>query len=141
MIPNVHQSLDEIINVSSPEQKILWQHVKLICGENAAVQQYVYSGSLTGHPMTIFNARVLWLAYELTSFSTWANGTTVGGLSIYDENNVASGFIGSGTGYWDATAAAFRSYTLPIEFHNVYFSRCVNILIKQAKFIGFKLTR
>lgn len=142
MIPNIHQSIDEIIKVSSPEQKILWQHVRLLTGENAAVRQLFYYGPLAGSEFATYDANKLYLACVLGASRlalTWA--TAIAALQIFDENNIARFMLSNNSSLWNSTTAAPNNVANSIEANNIYFGRLDVFVYTHIRFIGYRLTR
>lgn len=139
MIPNIHQSVDEIIKESSPAQKILWQQIRLITGENAAIRQTYFNGSLVGSEFnTAGNPRRIYLAYNMyLNHNIGAPSATLMQFSIDGMNfkNIALG--------WDATAAAFQYMPLTISIQNIMFSLITTAWgapISQILFTGYRIT-
>lgn len=141
MIPNIHQSVDEIIKQSSPAQKILWQQIRLITGENAAVQQMYFLGALAGTPFLTYVARTLYIAYELAiGGNVYSSSSTY--TRLYNENNILVFTMPEGQNtYWNTTTTApvRDNLTIKSEINNVYFSRLVVSAHTDLKFIGYKI--
>lgn len=141
MIPNIHQSVDEIIKQSSPAQKILWQQIRLITGENAAVQQMYFLGAVAGTPFLTYVARTLYIAYELTAGGAIYTSSAAY-IRLHNENNVASLNISVGQNtYWNTTTTVpvRDNLTTQIDIQNVYFSRLIFSAHTELKFIGYKI--
>ena len=140
MIPNIHQSIDEIIKAANPTQKLLWQQVRLIVGENSAVQQFSYMGAIAGSEFLTYSANKLYLALEL-----WMGH---GNISVnqfvhtlYDQTNTVSYIDSACMPYYDGTAAAVRYMPISSKLDNVWFSRVATTgLYSYMKFLGYKLT-
>lgn len=141
MIPYIFQSIDEIIKAATPEQKVIWQQIRLIVGENSAVQQMAYQGLLAGSEFLTYSANKLYLALQV------AYGGTILGVNqfyiqYFDQTNTAS-FIDQPAGqeFYDGTAAATRFIAATGKMENIYFSRVsTNGTYQYIKFIGYKLT-
>lgn len=141
MIPNIHQSIEEIIKSAPPQQKILWQQIRLLTGENAAIRQLSYIGP-TLADFTSYSANKLFLAIELDfSSSVASNPSAAAGLvAIYDQTNTISGYFANNAPYWDATAAAPRYMPNNISLKNYLFSRILFAApYNTLKFIGYKI--
>lgn len=138
MIPNIHQSVDEIIKESSPAQKILWQQIRLITGENAAIRQTYYNGALVGSEFnTAGNPRRIYLAYNMyLNHNTAVTLVTdcVFGIDSMSFKNIALA--------WNATAAAFQWMPLTINVQNVMFSQITSAFggnTSQILFTGYRI--
>jgi len=142
MIPNIHQSINQIIESAAPEQRVIWQQVQLIVGERAAVRQLYYAGAIAGSEFLTYSANKLYLAIEMnTSFTSGGVQAAAGQIVIYDENNTATNRYSRQAPIWDATAAAAKYSLLPIYFTNLYFGRITVTTYTDIKFIGYRLTR
>ena len=123
MIPNIHQSIDEIINVSSPAQKIMWQQIRLIAGENAAVQQFYFIGATAGTIFTTYAAGRIWVAYEMEFGTVASAGAATGYAQFFNENNVNSFFLRNESVTYNGTTAAINYHASNLKTTNFYFSR------------------
>jgi len=141
MIPNIAQSIDDIIKNATPTEKILWQQIRLLTGENASIRQFYFSGYLAAATdLTTYAANKLFLALEINCGFT---GNPVPGnyfAAFFDAaNNVNLSFENSSL-MWNATTAAFNKTGNPLILHNILFSR-VNVgNYLCIKMIGFKIT-
>jgi len=142
MIPNIHQSIEEIIKNSSAGEKILWQQIRLLTGENAAVQQMYYYGLIpAGHELLVYSANKLYIGLELCAYCRLTPGTNFPFFEIYNEANVLSINAINLSTYFDAVAAVQEYAVNPVELKNIYFSRIAISVYQYVKFIGYKLTR
>ena len=141
MIPNVHQSIDEIIRSASPAEKILWQQIRLLVGEYSAVQQFYFCGAIAGTELLTYSANRLFLYLSLEAHSGLVGSGSTSGIATYDENNTLSATYQNQITYWDATAAAARYSHNMIRVYNGIFSRLLVTSYTTVKIIGYKLTR
>lgn len=142
MIPNIHQSIDEIILSSSPEQKILWQQVRLLTGENAAVRQLYYCGPLIGSEFATYDANKLYLAYQIeASRITLLWSVAIAAMQFFDENNVSRYMEINNSTLWNSTTAAPNNVSNSAIHRNIYFGRIDLYQYTHIKFIGYRLTR
>jgi len=141
MIPNVAQSIDDIIKNATPEQKILWQQIRMITGENASIRQYYYFGGIAGHEVLTYSANRLFLAFEL-QFAGGSINNSITNISVdlFNEANVLSFSTAETSGLWDATAAMRTQIAQNLFIPNCYFSRIINHNIGYMKLNGFKIT-
>lgn len=140
MIPNIHQSIDEIIKASSSEEKIIWQHVRLITGENAAIQQLYYAGLVAGSVYATYVARTIYFAYSITVGRS--NNQQVPGIrfSVYNELNGLVLQLSNHSNIWNATAAAVHSYANSFDLRNIIFGKIENSGgYDYVKIIGYKI--
>ena len=139
MIPNIHQSIEEIIKNASPEQKILWQQVRLISGENAAVQQFYFEGTNLNAPFNTYVAGQIWLALKVEySYNTFSSG--IFNVVFFDQDNVQTFAATNNSMAWNTTAAAFNFFANTIKRKNVFFGRAAASLSPcYTSFIGYKI--
>jgi len=142
MIPNIHQSIDEIIRSASPAQRVLWQHARLITGENAAVQQYVYIGTIAAAAdLLTFVQGKLFLALELTFTGTTGQASgSVGYANLADANNAVCFYMANNSMSFDTVGAAQQYSMKKSTEYNIVFGRIVNYNFTYVKFIGYKIT-
>ena len=142
MIPNIHQSIDEIIKSASPAEKVLWQQVRLISGENAAVQQLFYCGTIAAaSDFLAYSADKLFLALQL-SFSG-GTGQVSGSVHYAALNNradVAWMYMANNNIGYDSTGAVMQYSSCYLSEKNVLFSRISAYGYNYMKFIGYKIT-
>ena len=138
MIPNIHQSIDEIIRAASPAEKVMWQQIILLCGERAAVKQHFFQGTVAGSEFVNYSANKLYFALSLTLGN--ASGAAAGYIvaTLHNESNAACMYINNNSIYWDATAAAPKYYHNTINVDNAYFSR-IATAYSTLKFIGYRI--
>lgn len=141
MIPNIHQSVDEIIAASDPAQKILWQQIKLIAGENAAVQQLYYQGSfIVGTEFGVSVAGRIYFAYELEFSQETSNGfNTQGFVTLNSFAPFNTMYYSNNAVYWNATAAAIYFQPNDIFLKNVIFRSLAMARYRNIKFNGYKI--
>lgn len=139
MIPNIHQSIEEIIKNASAAEKILWQQVRLLTGENAAVQQFYFMGAIVGSEFLVYSPTKLYLAVEFMPMGT-AGSAGYTNTILYNRNNTAAGFLVNTFVFYNGTAATIPSQTWSIPHRNLLFSR-INISgdISYVHFIGYKI--
>lgn len=142
MIPNIHQSIDEIIKSSTPAQKILWQQVRLFSGENAAIQQLHFSGGMTvPNEFTTPVTGKLYFAYEL-DFSCETSGgfNTIGYITLAGVSPlIGTKYYANNSAFWNATAAAVWYQANDIILTNVLFSSVTIARYRNMKFTGYKI--
>jgi len=140
MIPNIAQSIDDIIKSATPEQKVLWQSVRQITGENAAIQQFLFFGPFAGTEFLTYSPNRLWLALEMTVSNqiTTANSNP-GKVDLYNELNILATTLNNNSIIYDSVAALPKYYMNCVNEKNIYFSRIVGTTMSLMKFIGFKI--
>lgn len=140
MIPNIHQSIDDIIRAATPEQKILWQNIRLLTGENAAVQQIHFMGLIPAD-FTTYSANKLFLITKAVfSFSSMAPQNNPLRVQVYNEANQHLLSFQDAPVYYDTVANAARYEPATIEARDFYFSRIVTTF-EYVQLTGYKLTR
>jgi hypothetical protein len=141
MIPTIHQTIEQIIRSSTPEQRILWNEARLIVGENAAIQPYYYMGILAGHRITALNARIAYLAYDIT-FTKNTFDATVAASGVHLQNAAGGDILMPSQPYpvWDVTGAAIKYTSNSIILNNLLFWAAIGNSIDYFKFIGYILT-
>lgn len=144
MIPNIHQSINEIINEASPTQKVLWQQIRLLTGENATVRQLVYGGNLVGSelqtggaPRRIYIANQIILSHALAGVAAtdmvFRINDGLGGIIYAREISLA----------WNTTAAALQWFGLTTILRDIsIFQITVDFggAISQVHFNGYRIT-
>jgi len=140
MIPNIAQSIDEIIKGATPEQKIIWQQVRLITGENASIRQLYFNGPFAGTEFLTYSANRLFLALEMELIGGIINALTLPQLTIFDAGNNAVYTLSNGAPYWDATAATVKYIGNNYIGKNLLFSRFTAGVATAIKINGFKIT-
>jgi len=138
MIPNIAQSINDIIKGATPEQKVLWQHARMITGENAAIQQLFYCGTLAASEFLTYSANKLYLAIEL-EFNSGALSANSNTVSQYNAANVIQMITSNNCVFWETTGMTNRFYYNPIELKNQLFSRLTHTNTTYIKFNGFKI--
>lgn len=140
MIPNIHQSVDEIIKAASQPEKILWQQARLITGEYGAIQQLYFCGSFAGTEFLTYSANKLYLAIELEISGSSSQIATTPLATLYNTANAVEHYLSNMGVYWDATAAALRMTPFVVKTNNVLFSRlAITGSYITLKFIGYKI--
>lgn len=141
MIPNIAQSIDDIIKGATPEQKILWQHVRLLTGENASIRQLFYHGSTAGAgaEFITYSANKLYLCTKFIATGSAAVGLNLFSAQIHNEANTIIYALNNSIPYWDATAAAVRYANNSFEYKNFVFSRLTLNSITGFLFNGFRI--
>lgn len=143
MITNTHQSIEEIVNSATSEQRILWDHARLICGENSAVRPVYYQGLLANSEISVYSANKAYLCYDLyVSNGNMLPAVSGGYFYTYNMVDAVEMIYQINLPYWDATAAAVKYTTASMNFKNMFFSRigAMNNW-NYLRFIGFRLTR
>lgn len=142
MIPNIHQSINEIIESASPEQRVLWQQIRLLVGQNSAVRQLFFQGAIAGSEFLTYSSNKLYLALDLhVSYITGHSATVNGGkLDIYNEQNNMFLYESNVIPAWNSTTAAMNYISSPFNVKNIYFSRINPTQYTHMRFVGYKLT-
>lgn len=137
---NFHKTPEEIFKVATPEQKILWNHIFLLCGERLSIAQLFYMGPSAGTDFLTYRARRLYFALELQAGQANGAGQTNNPLiTLYDQNNNISFYLPSATGYWNSVTTALNYLPIAIESHNLYFSRIALNVYSYVKFVGYRI--
>lgn len=139
MIPNIHQSITQILEAADPIQKIIWQQIRLITGENAAVRQLYYAGAVTGSEFTVYQATKLYLALDLNINYTGNLSNFDGSIIFYNEVNAQYNGGQNRSIAWDVTAAIMKYANNDVNSKNVLFSRCLASQYNYMRFIGFRI--
>lgn len=140
MIPNIQQSVEELLKVASPATKIMWQQIRLLTGEIGAVQQLFYQGVMVGSQFGTYAAGTLYVALDLLvscSSTPWSAANKT--VTFYDENNALNTIFKNCGVIWDATAAAAATGANDYQIYNIYFSRITGVSYNYIRFIGFKI--
>lgn len=144
MIPNIHQSIEELLASASADFKIIWQQVRLLTGENAAVRQFSYIGPIVGSEFLTYSANKFYLASKLKfTYARGDSATTSGGnAQLHDHNNNLCFALSNSAMVWDSTGALIRYTAITVESENIPFSRVGDrYLFDYMQFTGFKFTR
>lgn len=140
MIPNIHQSVEDLLRSAPPETKLLWQQIRLLTGEQSAVQQFVYHGVIAGSELLTYSANKYYLALEM---SFGYAGAAVNGnffINLFDQSNTQiDGAQLTSVDYESVAAAHFRIGNYFV-MKNAAFSRIAQGSYTYLKFIGFKFT-
>lgn len=141
MIPNIHQSIDEILKVALPQEKILWQQIRLLTGENAAVRQFFYCGKIALSEFLTYSANKLYLCSNFKAGHTNGPGQPNSPyVAFYDQSNNIFFYAGNTSNYWDSTAAAVRYCPNLVDMNNFYFSRLTSSVYTTIIFNGYKIS-
>lgn len=144
MIPNIAQSIEDLLKSATPETKLLWQQIRLLTGENSAVQQYHYIGAIIGSEFMTYDANRFYLALNLKfTYSRADSAITLGGnIQLHDQNNALSFSCSNNSSLWDTTAAQIKYVPITSALNNIPFS-CIGARYgyDEMQFIGFKFTR
>jgi hypothetical protein len=135
---NSYQSIEDIIKSATPEQRILWQQVLLIAGEQAPVRQLFYQGAAAGSEFLTYSPNKLYLALDLSG-NLIAAQASFGSFLVHDETNTGVMYYGSIYPVWNTTGAAVWSASTSQENRNFYFSRLIVTGYTFIKFIGYKI--
>jgi len=142
MIPNIHQSIEEIIKSATPVEKLLWQQARLLTGENAAIRQLYYEGTIVGSEFLTYSANKLYICQELEASTNFVAATVnSGSITVYDPVNNACMMLQANYPVWNTTAAALYYNVNSLVANNFIFSRLVQLTYLFIKFIGYRLTR
>jgi len=139
MIPNIHQSIEDLLKSASPEFRLLWQQTRLLTGENASVQQLVYCGLIAGTEFLTYDANKYYLALQL-GFNASTTGVSQGYVSLYNRTNTLISYNGNNSAVWNTTSAAINFLVNDINLKNVGFSRLLASGYAGINFIGFKFS-
>lgn len=124
MIPNIHQSIDEIIKNANSEEKIIWQQIRLITGENAAIRQLIYQGGTAGSEFTAAasNNR-MYLANRLRvgDLNAGAASSSAGFCQLNNQAGNAIFMLTNNQPLWQVTAAAIYYSRNTIDISSAYF--------------------
>ena len=138
MIPEYQQSIEDVLKAASPEQLILWQQLRLITGQNAAIRQLYYQGPIAGSEFLTYLNTKLYVCLKL--FSTYDVFYTGGGnITLYDQSNAANCKITNQAPFWNITAATTGAAFNAIDIKDFYFSRITNSLYSHMIFIGYRI--
>lgn len=139
MIPNIHQSIDEIIKDSPPERKVIWQQVRLITGENAGIQQYYYCAEIANSEFIINDAHVLWLGYEIEFSGLGAANATFAFVRFFHPAAINNFIASKNSIYYDPVAAAARYSALNCNSFDIIFNYIDSQLYTHVRFTGYKI--
>lgn len=140
MIPNIHQSIDEIIKNASAVEKILWQQVRLLTGENASIRQLAFFGTnVTAIDFSTFETGKLFLCLEMECSYSAGVDNAFTDLVLYSPTNVVSFRYNNWRPVWDTTAALVKAAQSHIKVTNQIFGRIDLNGNSYFKFIGYKI--
>lgn len=137
MIPNIHQSIDEIIRAASPVEKLMWQQIRLLTGERAAIRQLHYCGTITGSEFVTHSPNKLYLGLEVDFGPDATPRAAAPLIAFYNEANAIFKQDANNSTYWDTTAAAMKYVPNSFSLNNVLFWR-VTTTANYYNFIAFK---
>ena len=139
MNPLIVQNVSEILDNSTPEQKVLWQQIRLITGENAAVRQFHYQGPVAGDIAT-YSANRLYLIYKAVFGPVNTVSLALLPVQIYNENNALVINVSNYNGLWNTTAAVSNYIVNSVALDCFYFSRIVvSVQYVNCILTGFQL--
>jgi len=104
------------------------------------IEYLYYQGVSSGSEFLTYASTKLYLTHELYVSGGTSNNTTVGGCSIYDENNVLSAVLRNQCQAWDTVIPAMKFAVNDVLFTNNYFSRLAVTGYQYIKFNGYKIT-
>jgi len=139
MIPQIHQSIDDLLRTANPDTKLAWQQIRLIIGENASVQQLVFTGLVAGSEFLTYDVNKYYFALQL-DFNSSTTGVSQGYVSLYNRANAVTSYNGNNSAVWNTTAAAINFLVNDMCLKNVGFSRILASGYAGINFIGFKFT-
>ena len=127
MIPNIHQSIDEIIKAANPIQKIIWQQLRLLVGENAGVKQHFFAGPIVGSEFETYSANKLYFCLDFYGHNGSSGASnTIASLIFYNELNAIL-YTAKNTSVSYNSTTASQQYTVnQVHIQNFYFSRLTN---------------
>jgi hypothetical protein len=135
----IQQNIQQLIDASSPEQKILWEQIRLLTGENAAVRKLVFAGNIAASEFETYSANKLYLCYSLIIGAVISLSGAAGYITFYKEGNAVSFYYGDNSLMYDAGAAAGRYGHNSFQINNFYFTRIVRQQYTQIVFNGFRI--
>jgi len=138
MIPEYQQNIESVLKAASPEQLVLWQHVRLITGQNAALRQLYYQSVAGGSEFLTYINTKLYFAYEI-AFSTGGTLTAASNVTFHDTLNNAVFIAGNNAMVWNTTAAQIQYIGQYLVIKNIIFSRIVLAYINYIKFTGYRI--
>lgn len=139
MIPNIYQSVDEIIKSCDPEIRILWQQIRLITRENASIRQFHYQGACAGSEYLTNVTGRLYLIIN-ASFGHPSYGNPINPLiTVYNESDAISFYIYNCAPVWDTTGAAIKNFDNYVTLRNFYFGRLSVVNYSHMILTGFKI--
>lgn len=137
---NYHQTIEEILATSTPEQKIIWNYLFLRYGERISIRQFYYSGSTAGTDINVYSANKIYFAYKiLASCNAVAQSAITSFVSLYDDANNMDLTFGNNPAFWDTTAAAFKVIVQQTQVENVIFSRLAVAMHNFVKVTGYQI--
>jgi len=141
MIPELHQNIESVLKSASPAEKLLWQQVRLICGENCAIRQLVYIGSIAGSEFVTFLSNKMYVAYSIELGTN--SGPTLSPLSPYFNAPVTDAlsffYATNTTAVYNSATGQYFYYGLNYKTENIYFGRITNSGYNVMKFLGYRI--
>lgn len=140
MIPEQHQSIEEVLKNASPEQKIQWQAIRLITGEKAAVRQLswstLYGGSDPG--LTVFIANRLFFALQIDFGCSQPVDVNRAQVFFYNNANALSFSLQNNAMVYNPTTLQHNYLVQNVSIKNLIFWRYQNTLnYPYVNFIGY----
>lgn len=136
-----HQSVDEIIKSSNPNQRILWNDIFLLFGENIAVKQLNYMGPFAGSEFATYSASKYYFCYNFKAVSTAGTTNVLGNVALFNQVNAIYYYFINGNAIWQAVAAAVFYCDNDMINNDFLFSRLTMQNFNFLHFIGFRITR
>lgn len=134
-----HQSIKEILETSSPEQKILWESIMLICGENAAVRKLHYTGSVASEFSSYFTTK-LYLCYSLTYSSSNVVSNAGGQIYFADQANAWFHWAHNNSAFFNNSTLATWYVVNNVTLQNFWFSRhFIGAVYTHMSFTGYRI--
>jgi len=99
-----------------------------------------FQGAILGSEFLIYAATKLYIAFNYSTSGTLSVTAVYPGVTLYDENNVVSGYFTNVNPYWDATGAVVKYCRSYLILSNIYFSRVLHSQYESIKFSGFRIT-
>ena len=140
-MPNIfHQSIEDILNAATPEQRLMWNYIFLRWGDRVPISQFFYQGTLVGSQLSVYSANKLYIAYELIIAGQNTPQIAQAYTQLYDETNAVFFIASINSLMWDVTAAAARYFSCTDKVSNCIFSRLGQGGIPSyIKFTGYRI--
>ena len=139
---NFHQTPEEIVKHSSPEQQILWNYIFLRFGEKIGLSQLYYSGIIAGSEFALaYDAHRLYVALEFQASVASTTAVNAPGYCIlYNDLNVIKGYFQGSFPVWDTTAVALKYIIASLVERNIWFSKITATGFTNMVFNGYRLS-
>jgi hypothetical protein len=139
-IKNFHQTPEEIIKSATPEQRILWNYVGLLCGERFTLSQVFYQGAIGGSEFNTYRARRLYLALSVNFDPIGNPQVNPNFIEFHGVGDAIEMYPSFDTVVWNATTAAVNFKCCELYLSNYLFSRVVIQGYTSMRFIGYRIT-